>query len=559
MHVPKKKPIPIHPSAVGLLWIFVILALSLSVRIQSFAEPSSNGVTNLNTGLEYARVQEAINAPETQNGHSLSVASGTYFEHVTVNKSLNIRGAGASETVLDGESFGTVVHVTVDDVEISGFTIKNGGEGFLESGVFLDRCSDVNVSGNHITLCEYGLYIFHSQGIVLRRNQVFGNYEEGIWLYYSANNLLSENEASGNRYNFGVDGDRFSHFNNSIDESNTVNGAPIQYIIGATDQCFEDQESIGTLYLINSQNVTVRDLCLQNNVYGVFCWNGTNLRIENVTVSNTNYGIRLQNCIQSSVRDSRSSQNWVGILLHESDDNVVEGNEAPRNEKGISVYEAEGNRIRRNTVENGVFGIRLYSSHSNEIFHNNVINNTVQAEAINSFLNTWSSSGEGNFWSDYSDRDLDRDGLGDVPYEINPSNLDCCPLLGAFHSFTLTEGKPITIISNSTITDVNLLTNKTLQFQASNSTWGQHLGFCRICIPHSVIGKPYEVFVDGGAPLHWNYDLRENETHSWIYFNFEHSTREITIIPEFPSAYPIILLALGASVVLIARRYGTRT
>jgi parallel beta-helix repeat protein len=245
----------------------------------------------------------------------------------------------------------------------------------------------------------------------------------------------------------------------------------------------------------------------------------------------------------------------VGILLHESDDNIVEENEALRNEKGISLYEAERNRIRGNTVENGVFGIRLYSSHSNEIYHNNIINYTVQADAINSFLNSWNSSGEGNFWSDYSDGDLDRDGLGDVPYEINPTNHDHHPLLGVFHTFTTMEGKPITITSNSTITDINLLTNKTLQFQATNSTWRQHHGFCRICIPNSVMNKPYEVIVDGGDPLYWNYDLRENETHSWIYFNYEHSTREIMIVPEFLSAYGIILLVLGATGALITRKY----
>lgn len=554
MHDPKKKPPLLHSSKAILISLFMISALSFSLQIWSFAEPS-DGVTNLDTGYSYAQIQEAINVPETQNGHSLSVASGTYLGHVTVNKSLKIHGAGAEETVLDGEGAGTVVHVTADDVEVSGFTIRNSGRGFLDCGVFLDYCSGVNVSGNSITQCQYGLYVFHSQYNVLHRNIVFENYEEGIWLYYSGNNLLSENEASGNRYNFGVDGDSFSDFNNSIEGSNTVDGAPIKYIIGAADQCFSDQEAVGTLYLINAQNVTVRDLSIQDNVYGVFCWNGTEVRIENVTTSNTNYGIRLQNCIQSRVKDSWSSDNWVGILLHESDDNIVENNVTPRNEKAISLYEAERNILRGNTVQDSVFGIRLYNSHFNEIYHNTIVNNNLQADSINSFMNTWNSSEEGNFWSDYRDDDPDQDGLGNIPYEINLLNQDYHPLLGFFHSSTTSEGKTVTIISNSTIIDTGLSANQTLRFHVTNSTEGQRFGFCRVRIPHSVISKPIQVTVDGGDPVYWDYDLQENGTHSWIYFSYEHSTREITIVPELSTAYLIILTALGTMTALITRRH----
>ena len=554
MHDPKKKPSLLHSSKAILISLFIISALSFSLPILSFAEPS-DGVTNLDTGYSYAHIQEAINAPETLDGQSLNVASGTYLEHVTVNKSLKIHGAGVEEVVLDGEGVGTVVHVTADDVEVSGFRIRNSGRGFLNCGVFLDYCSGVNVSENSITQCQYGLYVFHSQHNMLRRNRVFGNYEEGIWLYYSENNLLSENEASGNRYNFGVDGDGFSDFNNAIDESNTVDGAPIKYVIGATDQCFSDQEAVGTLYLINPRNVTVRDLCIQDNVYGVFCWNGTEVRIENVTTSNTNYGIRLQNCIQSRVKGSRSSDNWVGILLHESDDNIVENNLTPRNEKAISLYEAERNILRGNTVSESVFGIRLYNSHFNEIYHNTVVNNTLQADSVNSFVNTWNSSEEGNFWSDYNDDDPNKDGLGDTPYEIDPLNQDHHPLLGAFHSFTTSEEKTITFVSNSTIIDISLSANQTLRFHVTNSTEGQRFGFCRVCIPHSVISRPLQVTVDGGDPVYWDYDLQENGTHSGIYFSYEHSNREITIIPELSTVYSIILSALGAMTALITRRH----
>jgi hypothetical protein len=45
------------------------------------------------------------------------------------------------------------------------------------------------------------------------------------------------------------------------------------------------------------------------------------------------------------------------------------------------------------------------------------------------------------------------------------------------------------------------------------------------------------VILDGGntSVLYPNYNVYDNGTHRWIYFAYEHSTREIDITPEFPS------------------------
>ena len=112
----------------------------------------------------------------------------------------------------------------------------------------------------------------------------------------------------------------------------------------------------------------------------------------------------------------------------------------------------------------------------------------------------------------------------------------------------------VTVVSNSTVTDISLVGNQTLRLHVVNSTQGQRLGFCRVCIPHSIISAPYEVIVDGVSPVYWDYDLQENGTHSWIYFSYEHSAREITIVLEFSTVYLIILLALGTVIALITRR-----
>src|SRR3990172_6744833 len=59
-------------------------------------------VHNTNTGLNYATIQEAIDALETLGGHTIRVDAGTYFEHVIVSKSLTLTGEDTVSTVIDG-------------------------------------------------------------------------------------------------------------------------------------------------------------------------------------------------------------------------------------------------------------------------------------------------------------------------------------------------------------------------------------------------------------------------------------------------------------------------
>ena len=89
----------------------------------------TNPVHNINTGLNYASIQEAIDAPETVNGHTILVDSGTYNTRLVVDKSLKIIGSGRNATVINGVG-GFVVDVVANDVLIEGFSMK-GGSGVI--------------------------------------------------------------------------------------------------------------------------------------------------------------------------------------------------------------------------------------------------------------------------------------------------------------------------------------------------------------------------------------------------------------------------------------------
>jgi len=60
-------------------------------------------------------------------------------------------------------------------------------------------------------------------------------------------------------------------------------------------------------------------------------------------------------------------------------------------------------------------------------------------------------------------------------------------------------------------------------------------------------------------PYYVNYNLADNGTHRWIYIAYEHSTLEITIIPEFPSNIILTLLATTTLLTAIFHKKHTNT
>jgi len=396
---------------------------------------------NLETNMTYPTIQSAIDAPETQNGHTIFVRNGVYYEHVVINKNLSLIGENQT-TIIDGGGVGTVLKVNANNATVVGFTIRNSGLSHppygMDFGVFLDHSIGSNISQCLVTNNRIGIYLFYSDANIIEHNIVSSNHENGIWLWYSGNNVFAENQMLNNSYNFGVFGGDFSDFNNNIGIDNTVDGKPIQYLVSVEDEVFDDKASVGVLYLINCHNVTVRNLNLMKNGHGVFCYNVTDSRIENVTAQDNNYGIYLQYARNNSVTNNRCFNNWVGIGLQDSNYNVVENSVVADCEKGISLYDADNNSLIGNAIRSNLYGIRFYSSHFNKIFYNNITGNTEQVDLINSYQNIWDNGYPfgGNYWSDYNGTDLfsglyqnvtGSDGIGDTPHVIGANDLDRYP------------------------------------------------------------------------------------------------------------------------------------
>jgi parallel beta-helix repeat protein len=165
-------------------------------------------VHNVNTGLNYATIQAAVDAAETVNGHTVLVDAGTYSEHLVVSKSLTLLGNGSSMTTIDGGGSGAVVTVAADNVLIRGFSIIDG-----LFGIFLDHSSNSSLVENRVTGITdfYAVYASYSDNCTIERNLVGPNLCAGILVTNSldfkiSGNYVHENEGYGLNANASMGG-----------------------------------------------------------------------------------------------------------------------------------------------------------------------------------------------------------------------------------------------------------------------------------------------------------------------------------------------------------------
>jgi len=85
------------------------------------------------------------------------------------------------------------------------------------------------------------------------------------------------------------------------------------------------------------------------------------------------------------------------------------------------------------------------------------------------------------------------------------------------------------------------------------------VGFCNVTIPKALLrGNPWTVLLND-TDVTAQTTICENETHTFIYFTYSHSTYHVQIIgtwviPEFPSATILILLMLSTLIAMLTLR-----
>ena len=215
---------------VGIIVLFILVGIYPSLAIDAIEQSNilSESGNILYVGGSgpgnYTKIQDAID--DASDGDTIFVYddSSPYYEHIVLNKSINLIGEDRDTTIIDGRESGIILKISAKDAMISNFTILNGKWGIVitkspnvllnENAVYQAQVGVV-IDGSELTLCKnnnisrniIGIILNHTQENTIEDN-VISNNREGIHLEYSNRNTVQKN-------NF-IDNDKDVIFGNSF-------------------------------------------------------------------------------------------------------------------------------------------------------------------------------------------------------------------------------------------------------------------------------------------------------------------------------------------------------
>lgn len=294
----------------------------------------------------------------------------------------------------------------------------------------------------------YGIYAEDSYNLV--KNNKIINSSSGIYCTgTTGKNIISNNFLSDNKDSIRSGGYDNRILNNTI--INYYNGIiPAHYneVINNTlkngnfgirsrgsynlyeNNSFINNSGHGIYSTSDSDHNRIKNNYFSDNNGGItFGSDCDNNLIKNNTITNNSlYGIYIDSSYYNVISYNSINKSKSGIFLQLSYYSRIEYNSISNNRKdGIYFEYSRSNTIIYNEIENNtLYGINLTGhSYYNKIHHNNIINNNgslIQAFDDTYWYNDWNdSSGEGNYWSDYTQRYPSASNNGktwDTPYNI---------------------------------------------------------------------------------------------------------------------------------------------
>jgi len=360
------------------------------------------------------------------------------------------------------------------------------------------------------------------------------------------------------------------HENVLINKSMTLLGA-------SKDETIIDGSGNGDVIAITSDDVTLNGFTVRNSSNSLF--GGVGIRLhhstssvvtDNVITLNGWAGIEMddtsnatlsRNIISSTIGSTVGLIWGDAISLSSSSNNTISDNIVTNSaEFGINMHDSHGNQIIGNTLVGET--ISTASSTNNTFFHNNFVDYP-GPELIDSPLsnNSWSVSGQGNYWDDYVGLDdgnngrVAGDGVGDT--NLPWHRVDSYPLISPLSPVQIVwenQAFPTLMISNSTISGLNFdQTGKRITFSVTGPS--NTVGYFNLTIPASLLNGSWQILLDG-VDTTSKADIGENATHTTIYLNYNHSAHSIEVIgtqviPEYPSTTTLFLAMLPLTMPLV--------
>jgi parallel beta-helix repeat protein len=267
-----------------------------------------------------------------------------------------------------------------------------------------------------------------------------------------------------------------------------------------------DGRSTGNVVSIKASNVTIKGFTIKNSDSfvgcGIFVERFGDIVISNNKIKNNGIGIQIVSSSENQIYENIISANRVGIrLFFYSSGNAIYRNTITANSYGIDFYSSIDNVIYENIISSNNLGIYNTNSYNNNFYHNNFVDNSRNVY-VEQTTNMWNYSGEGNYWDDYMEEDLNKDGIGDVAYKIDEKNIDYHPLMGSFYTFSVAfkgDIYSVAVISNSTILNFTFkiaVESRTRVILFNATSINGSAGFSRVAVPKALMENIHMVLVN---------------------------------------------------------------
>ena len=313
---------------------------------------------------------------KAKKGDTIIVQKGTYPENnILLDKPLTL--IGKDRPIINGQFKGSILKIQADSITIKGFRLANVPFKATEeqAAILLDKSKKFLIEDNIMDQVCFGVLLRKGRDGIIKNNKISSNatqqYNSGnaIHLWSCKNIKIIGNEAANCR-----DGIYIQFSSKSYIEGNYCHGN-LRY---------------GLHFMFSDDNEYHRNKFTKNGAGAAVMFSKRVKMVENRGPSS------------------------YGLLLKELYDSELVGNTFYRNTIGINGENCTRMKYNENNFTENGWGIRIRGGcYQNDFWDNNFFNNTFDVAYDN---NVNDNKFRSNYWSDYTGYDLNKDGVGDVPY-----------------------------------------------------------------------------------------------------------------------------------------------
>lgn len=325
-------------------------------------------------------ISEAVR--RVQPGGRILVKAGTYREPTIVITTPRVTIDGEAWPVLDGEGKREVLVIAADDVTVRGLDVRHTGISNIDDRAGI-RARDVRnclIEHNRLRDNLFGIYLQRAADCTVRNNDVSAHgvsqmtSGNGIHLWYSPGAVVEQNTVAGQRD--------------------------------------------GIYFEFSSHGITRDNVSEANQRYGLHFMFSDSCRYERNTFRRNTSGVAVMYSRGIVMRANHFEHSWgsaaYGLLLKEILGGEISGNSFVGNSTGLYLEGSAHLAVRDNDfLQNGWAAKVLANADDNHFTGNRFSGNafdvtTNSREATSTF--------DGNWWDEYKGYDLNRDGVGDIPF-----------------------------------------------------------------------------------------------------------------------------------------------